>query len=318
VTSHPNDEYDLFDRYGDRVAARLEGDDTELANVDADADAANIDDPNPDLAERSHAEAPSAFAPAVTAVLARALGVARVPGPEDAAFWEMQDAKVANELTARRAKDAAEARIKRAALLRGEDARFPVLAVEHALVATETLAMAHVRKFAAGERRALVLMGGVGAGKTTAATEYALDHGGSAPGFVRASELEARGRYADREAPKGALRDRDIRAWLRTRSMLVLDDLGAEYMDGKGAFRSLLDELLDLFYGDKKRIIITTNLKHARTPPDPKKPPPRNAPAEEPQLAERYGARIMSRLFEIGLRGECGNTDLRRPPPKKG
>jgi hypothetical protein len=317
MTSHPNDEYDLFDRYGDRVAARLDGDDTEFADVDGDA--ANVDDPNPSLAERSGVDAPSSFAPAVTAVLARTLGIAQVPGPEDAAFWDVQDAKVANDLAARRAQDAADARAKRAAYLRGDDARFPVLAVEHALLASDTLALAHVRKFAAGDRGALVLMGGVGAGKTTAATEYALEHGGSAPGFVRASELEARGRYADRDSPKdGQLRDRDIRAWLRTRTMLVIDDLGAEYLDGKGAFRSLLDETLDLFYGDKKRLIITTNLKTKRAAIDPKKPPPKGTPPEEPQLAERYGARVMSRLFEVGMRGECGNIDLRRPQPKKG
>lgn len=314
MTSHPHDDGDLFDRYGDHAGARLASDDTELADVD---DAQPIDNPDPGLAARTGNDAPAAASTALAVVAQRATASVDALAPESAAFWEARDAQVRDDLAQQRAKEIAEARAKRCVYLRGDDARFPALAVEHALVAGDTPARMHVQKFAAGTRRVLVLMGSVGTGKTTAATEYALEHGGSAPGFVRATELEARGRYADRDSPSLQLRDRDIRAWLRTRSLLVLDDLGAEYLDGKGAFRSLLDEVIDMFYGDKKRLIITTNLKHARTPPDPKKPPPKGAPTEEPQLAERYGARVMSRLFEVGLRGDCGNVDLRRPQPKR-
>jgi DNA replication protein DnaC len=242
-------------------------------------------------------------------------------GPEDPAYWEIRDREVAAERAVQADKDREFERKKRGELLRSDACRFPLLAIQTATALatggsgsdgdgggrklTDTSALAKVKRFVTDERRALVLAGGVGSTKTTAATWFALEHGGSSPGFIRASELEARGRY-DQHAAKG----HDLRGWIRERSMLVIDDLGAEYMDGKSVFRSLLDEVIDVLYGDRKRLIITTNL-HAAKSKDEKK-----ARHEEPQFAERYGERISSRLHEIGRWGDCGSVDLRRGDPK--
>jgi DNA replication protein DnaC len=224
--------------------------------------------------------------------------------------WATRDREVANQRAADAVKERELVRKKRCELLRSDECRFPLLAIEHAATVgqprsdgtmlSDTLAIGHARRFTVSDRRVLVLAGGVGTTKTTAATWLAIDPdiAGSAPGFLRAGELEARGRY-DRHAEKGD----DLRSWLRTRTMLVLDDLGAEYMDSKNAFRSLLDEVLDLLYGDRKRVVITTNL-HAKKDPKRKN--------EEPQFVERYGERVSSRLYEVGIWGECGAEDMRR------
>lgn len=169
--------------------------------------------------------------------------------------------------------------------------KFPARSVDASLATwpSETAAQRQAREYLSGRRMALVLAGGVGAGKTTAATWVALEAGGTAPGFIRASALERRGRYS-----------KTLDAWLETRSCLVIDDLGAEVLDGHGVFRSLLDETIDMFFGDRKRIVITTNLR------------PRREGDGELQFVERYGDRIASRLSEVGLWADCGVRDLRR------
>ena len=201
-------------------------------------------------------------------------------------------AAVKQQLVQREANDRAEQRHRQAVEMKDPaTGRFPPHVVDCALATwpTETTAMRHAREYLAGRKRVIVLAGGVGAGKSTAAAWVALEAGGSTPGFIRASTLERRGRYS-----KG------LDDWLESRSMLVIDDLGAEYLDGKGAFRSLLDETIDAFYADK-RLVITTNLRQRRKSID-----------EEGQFVERYGERVASRLSEVGLWSEVGARDLRR------
>ena len=43
-------------------------------------------------------------------------------------------------------------------------------------------------------------------------------------------------------------------------SVLVIDDLGVEFMDKAGHFKSRLDELIDARWGNFRKTIITTNL----------------------------------------------------------
>ena len=100
---------------------------------------------------------------------------------------------------------------------------------------------------------------------------------------MRASAFEAGGRY-DR-----VLRER----WQRC-SALVLDDLGAEYKDGKGNLLADLDELIDVYVGRRARLIITTNL----TPE---------------KFHKRYGERIASRLRENARWKSISATDMRKP-----
>jgi len=224
---------------------------------------------------------------------AEALLVAfRVPDLSDEA-WAVRDAEVAaSKLADETAAADAAVRIRAQSLKTASG--FPARSVDAALEAGETTAMAAARRFLQAKRSVLVLAGGVGAGKTTASAWLALEAGGSIPAFIRAAELESRGRY-----------DRELRAWLRGKTMLVIDDIGAESLDGKGNFQSLLDEIVDLFYGDRKLVVMTTNLRPKTT--DPK----------VPQFNERYGERIASRLFEVGTWADCGTTDLRRKPLTK-
>lgn len=177
------------------------------------------------------------------------------------------------------------------------------------VAASEREASASVRRLL-GERddddgpprapaRILVLAGGTGGGKTTAATWIALNGSDATPGFIRASELERRGRY-----------DKDLRAWIPERTSLVIDDLGAELLDAKHVFRSWLDEIVDMFYSSKRRLIITTNLK-GKVDDDYCAKCLEEGRDPEPQFRERYGDRVRSRIIQVGDWAECGNDDLR-------
>lgn len=149
-----------------------------------------------------------------------------------------------------------------------------------------TQALDHARAFAAQQRyTVLILVGGTGSGKTTAATWLAREIGGRSPGMIDSTELERRGRY-----------DHTLGDWLADRTLTVIDDFGVEPMDGKGYFRALVDGIANRAYKHRRRMVITTNI----------------APAE---LKERLGDRIWSRVIEAaGPEGiaECGNADLRR------
>ena len=92
----------------------------------------------------------------------------------------------------------------------------------------------------------------------------------TAPLFVRAVALARWNKY-----------DADEMKQLLDASALVIDDLGVEYSDQKGAFASLLDEVIDHRYGNQAPTLITTNLT-----------------AKE--FKERYGERIADRLREAG------------------
>ena len=63
---------------------------------------------------------------------------------------------------------------------------------------------------------------------------------------------------------------------------LVLDDLGAEYSDAKGAFQSKLDRVMDARYREYRRTIVTTNLSVKG-------------------FVERYDTRIYDRMREGGV-----------------
>jgi len=132
------------------------------------------------------------------------------------------------------------------------------------------------------EKNIRIIAGGVGSGKTWAAVRWIGDHGGSSPFFMRAHAFEAAGRY-----------DRRLRERWQTCSALVLDDLGAEYADGKGNILADLDELFDIYATRMACLIVTTNLT-----PD--------------QLRQRYGARIISRLRQHGEFRQIADPDMRR------
>lgn len=204
---------------------------------------------------------------------------------DDDDLWAQRDRTVA----ALRAQQDAGAELhrmrQRAGLLR--DNGFPEESLRAALLTKplETVALGHARQFMQLPMKCFVLAGGCGVGKSTAATFLALKRDDSQPGFIRSSELERRGRY-----------DKKLAEWLKDRTSLVLDDVGAEVLDSKGVFQSLMDEVVDRLYAARSTLVITTNLS-------------------EQQLIERYGARAWSRIGQRGIVGSCGMRDLRREKP---
>jgi DNA replication protein DnaC len=206
-------------------------------------------------------------------------------------WWEQRDREVADQ----RAKDVAANELSRMAGRAGElrENGFPEMFVAAALgQLDDTIAMKFAQQFMYLPRKLLVLAGGVGAGKTTAAAWVALKGQDPRPGFLRISELERRGRY-----------DKKLNEWLKDKTSLVIDDVGAESLDGKGVFRSLMDEVVDIFYSNRRTLVMTTNLRQTRS-----------TQGEEEQFFERYGLRVWSRIAQLGVWGDCGVRDLRMEP----
>jgi len=143
----------------------------------------------------------------------------------------------------------------------------------------------------------VVISGPKGVGKTVSATWLAAAR--TEPWrFVRAASLLASSRY-----------DRPERDQLFA-GPLVLDDLGAEYADPKGSFLVDLDELVDVFYGAMRPLVITTNVLASE---------PASEPGGKPRypFRERYGERIADRLHECGRWVSMTGESLRRRPTTK-
>jgi DNA replication protein DnaC len=115
----------------------------------------------------------------------------------------------------------------------------------------------------------LVMSGDPGCGKTVAAA-YACAHlGGCA--WISAAELMRMSMY-------------DSGAWtqLATCKLLVVDDLGSEFVDGPGSMLARLDGVLDDRYRREKKTLITTNLSPS-------------------SFKQRYKERIADRVRDGGL-----------------
>lgn len=144
-------------------------------------------------------------------------------------------------------------------------------------------ALKSVTTFLLGRQTLLILSGGVGIRKTGSAC-YALVR---KPGvFVTADDL---GRVA------AAKDDESREAWQRARraQVLVVDDLGGEYLDDKGWFFRVLNGLIDHRYGMKLKTIITTNVDSAT-------------------FKQLYGDRIVDRLREAGRWVNLGGESVRK------
>ncbi len=112
----------------------------------------------------------------------------------------------------------------------------------------ETPALTAIKAFVDPEnaKTFLVLAGGIGTGKTAAASWPLLERHGK---LVKAIELTRHGVY-------------DTEFWdaLRGAGLLVVDDLGTEPRDEKGWAASNFDALLDHRYDWQLKTILTTNL----------------------------------------------------------
>lgn len=161
---------------------------------------------------------------------------------------------------------------------------WPVRALEAALHADEEKpGIATIGKWNSDRESVLVLSGAPGCGKTTAAAWWALRRRAPFP-FLRATAFAASSRY-----------DRETRAEWFTAPALALDDLGAEYADSKGSFLTDLDELVDVFYADRRPLIITTNCTGR-------------------EFVDRYGTRITDRFRECGTWVVVEGSSLRKKP----
>lgn len=175
----------------------------------------------------------------------------------------------------------------------------PARAVEYALRLGDlkrTDALAAVRDWPA--RRSILILGGnVGRGKTTAAVWW-LWNGAGAPGWVRSGP--PRFVTADELRRASAFGDDSPLAEYESASRLVIDDLGVEYADSKGAWSSRLDALIDARYRSLRPTVITTNMLLEEFRGDRVDPENR-----------RHSERILSRLREAGDWIEVGGEDLR-------
>lgn len=154
----------------------------------------------------------------------------------------------------------------------------------------ETEALKYVNAFLEAGKTFLVLAGGAGCGKTVAAVHamakrLLLDRREDVPAlFMRASECARLGLYSDD--------DKRTTYQMHGASLLVVDDLGAEFMAEGGVWRGLMDELIDVRYGDRLPTILTTNLS-------------------VDAFKERYGERVADRIRHAGVVRGCGNVSRR-------
>lgn len=191
--------------------------------------------------------------------------------------WAEHDARIAARKAEIEREEQAERMKERAKAL--HEVGWPMRALDAALVADVAKpGVEIVKAWDASTKSVLVLSGQPGCGKTVAAAWWALQRAIPAA-FVRAATFAATSRY-----------DEERRKVLET--SLVLDDLGAEYNDAKGSFLVDLDELVDSHYGNRRPLIITTNL--------------------DPQAFKaRYGERVVDRLRECGTWKSVGSVSLR-------
>ncbi len=202
--------------------------------------------------------------------------------------WALHDQSLTERIAAQAARDRADERARRSLCL--VDNGFPRRAIKRVMAnqIAEVPATVGAREFVAAPDRTLLVLGGaMGAGKTTATTWVAMESPEQATdgavAYVRASELEARGRF---EAVT-------LREWLHEKQLLVVDDLGTEVEDPR--FAVLLNEIVDMFYGNERRLVVATNLAVRA-------------------FMDRYGERVLSRLNESGTWCDCGTVDLRKEP----
>ena len=126
------------------------------------------------------------------------------------------------------------------------------------------------------------LSGGPGVGKTIAAGRWLWERGRGR--FMKSARLARVNRY-----------DRDEMRQLLAQPALVLDDLGTEFVDNKGNFHAIVDELIDYRYDYGLPLVITTNLSGV-------------------DFKARYEERIADRIRESGRFVEIAGDSMRRRP----
>jgi DNA replication protein DnaC len=149
----------------------------------------------------------------------------------------------------------------------------------------DTVALTTVREWLAGVKPVLILSGGVGSGKSVAAT-WALASREGTFQAIRAVRLgSAWERWSsDREDGVEALR--------LGVSMMLIDDLGQEPIEDRRTIPAI-EEVFDSRQTTRQRTICTTNLSRD-------------------QMRERYSDRVISRLAQNAMVVVVKGIDLRR------
>ncbi len=202
----------------------------------------------------------------------------------DDAEWAENDRRIAEERRAEKALDDAKQRRRRFERMRAGGVPLrPLSVIDSDDFESDSVAIRSLEAIVdeRGMDSIVVLAGGVGSGKTVAAVWWLARRDPSRPLFVTANKFESQSRY-----------NGDFRTRWEAADALVLDDLGMEYMDGKGNFLANLDELIAHYHANLRGLVITTNLTAAA-------------------FKDRYSERIVSRIREAGRFVNIAGSDRR-------
>ena len=182
---------------------------------------------------------------------------------------------------------------------------------EHSLKQAKLLAQGFVRDYPATEK-GLLLMGPSGVGKThlAVASLKELIRRGHAGLFCDYRELlkEIQASYN----PSSESTEMGVLEPIRTVELLVLDDLGAS--KPSAWVLDIIGLILNARYNEKRMTILTTNYfdESENAAPAPRAPSGQRVVVKEDSLADRIGARMRSRLFEMCRTVEVHAPDFRR------
>jgi DNA replication protein DnaC len=180
------------------------------------------------------------------------------------------------------------------------------------------LTQGFVRDYPGSAEKGLLLMGPSGVGKThlAVASLKELIRRGHAGLFCDYRELlkEIQASYN----PASESTEMSILEPIRNVEVLVLDDLGAS--KPSAWVLDIIGLVLNARYNDKRVTILTTNYadEAANTEPAPRLPGGQRVAVREDGLADRIGARMRSRLYEMCRTVEVSAPDFRREVRRSG
>ena len=174
------------------------------------------------------------------------------------------------------------------------------------------LTQAFVRDYPGATEKGLLLMGSSGVGKThlAVAALKELIKRGHAGLFCDYRELlkEIQASYN----PASESTEMGILEPIRTAEILVLDDLGAS--KPSAWVLEMIGLVLNARYNERRVTLLTTNYfdEAPETDPAPRQPGGQRIAVREDSLADRIGARMRSRLYEMCRTIEVFGPDFRR------